>query len=217
EALNPARSASRHPLFQVMIVPDDETGADHWQAGGVSAQAEPAMLEAAKFDLAVGFSQQYDDDGGPGGIDLTFEYATDLFDPATVEDLAVRLVRLLGQAAGDPGLPVSALEILSGGERRRLLREWGGPVREVPELTLPELFAAQAARTPDAAAVACGDRELTYRQLDEQANQLARYLISLGAGPEQLVAIAMDRSVDLVLALLAVLTTGAAYLPADVA
>ncbi len=215
EVLNPARSASRHPLFQVMIASDD-TGSEHWQAGGVLAQAEPVMLQVAKFDITVGYTQRDDDDGRPAGIDLTLEYATDLFDRDTIQDLVGRLVGLLRQVAADPGRPVSALTVMSGAERRQVLSEWSGPVREVPELTLPDLFGAQAARTPDAVAVVCGERELTYRQLDEQSNQLARHLIALGAGPGHLVAIAMDRSADLVAALLAILKTGAAYLPVDV-
>jgi nonribosomal peptide synthetase DhbF len=215
EVLNPARSASRHPLFQVMIASDD-TGSEHWQAGGVSAQTEPVRLQAAKFDFTMSFGQQHDDDGRAAGIDLTFDYATDLFDRDTIQDLAGWLARLLAAIAADPGSRVGQVDILSEHERRQVLSEWSGPVREVPELTLPDLFGAQAARTPDAVAVVCGDRDLTYRQLDEQSNQLARHLIALGAGPEHLVAIAMDRSADLIVALLAILKTGAAYLPVDV-
>ncbi len=214
EVLNPARSASRHPLFQVMLTSDD-TSTGHWQSGGVSAQAEPLALQAAKFDLTVAFSQQRDASGGPGGLHFSFEYALDLFDRPTIETLAGRLTRLLGQAAADPGQPVSALEVLTPGERHQILDQWNDTARPVPPATLPELFQQQAARTPDAIAVVYQHTELTYAQLNQHANRLARYLLTLGAGPEQLIAVAMDRSADLVIALLAVLKTGAAYLPVD--
>jgi amino acid adenylation domain-containing protein len=214
EVLNPARSAARHPLFQVLIAADD-TGTGRWQAGEVEAHAGPLTAQAAKFDLTVAFSQQHDAGRAPAGIHLTFEYATDLFDPDTIQALAGRLARLLQQVAQDPGQPVSALEILTPGERRQLLEQWNDTARAVPTATLPELFQQQAARTPDATAVVCQDTELTYAQLNERANRLARHLLTLGTGPEQLIAVAMDRSTDLVVALLAVLKTGAAYLPIE--
>ena len=104
---------------------------------------------------------------------------------------------------------------LTPAERRRVLEDWNDTARVIPEVTLPELFEAQAARTPGAAAVICGDVRLSYAELDARANRLARYLVTLGAGPERLVAVAMPRSAGMVVAVLAVLKSGAAYVPVD--
>ncbi len=105
--------------------------------------------------------------------------------------------------------------MLTAAERRRLLRDWNDTARPVPAATLPELFEQQAARTPHAPAVISGGAELTYAELNARANRLARHLITLGAGPERLVAIAMPRSADVIVAVLAVLKSGAAYVPVD--
>jgi nonribosomal peptide synthetase DhbF len=104
---------------------------------------------------------------------------------------------------------------LTPAERRRVLEDWNDTARVVPGVTLPELFEAQVARTPGAPAVVFGDVVLSYADLDGRANRLARYLVSLGAGPERLVAIAMPRSAEMVVAVLAVLKAGAAYVPVD--
>jgi len=214
EVMNPARSPARHPLFQVMIGDEDVGGVD-WQLPGLRTRAEPVPAVNAKFDLTLGVCQHRGDGGAPAGIQAHFEYATDLFDQATVRALAARLTRLLRQAARDPGRRISQLAVLTAAERRRLLRDWNDTARPVPAATLPELFEQQAARTPHAPAVISGDAELTYADLNRRANRLARHLIALGAGPERLVAIAMPRSADLITAVLAVLKSGAAYVPVD--
>ena len=152
EVLNPARSAARHPLFQVMIG-DEDVSPDDWQLPGLRVRAEPVPAVNAKFDLTLGVRQQRGDGGAPAGIDAHFEYAKDLFDRATVRALAARLTRLLRQAVRDPGRRVSQLDVLSTAERRRLLRDWNDTARRVPAVTLPELFEQQAARTPHAPAV----------------------------------------------------------------
>ena len=214
EVLNPARSEARHPLFQVMIG-DEDIAAVGWQLPGLQITAEPVPDVAAKFDLTLGFRQHHDTSGTPAGIDAHFEYAEDLFDPATVQALAARLTRLLRQAARDPGRRISQLAVLTAAERRRLLRDWNDTARPVPEATVPGLFEQQAARTPHASAVLSAAAELTYGELNARANRLARYLIALGAGPERLVAVAMPRSPEVIVALLAVLKSGAAYVPVD--
>ncbi|MGD0067932.1 MAG: amino acid adenylation domain-containing protein, partial [Streptosporangiaceae bacterium] len=214
EVLNPARSPARHPLFQVMLA-DEDIGAGHWQLPGLRMTPEPVPDVAAKFDLTLGFEQDRDAEGTPAGISAFLEYALDLFDLATVQALAGRLTRLLRQAARDPGRPISQLDLLTATERRRLLLEWNDTVRAVPGVTLPELFEEQAARTPHAPAVLSADGELTYGELNARANRLARHLITLGAGPERLVAIVMPQSTDVIVALLAVLKSGAAYVPVD--
>ena len=213
EVLKPARSAARHPLFQVMLA-DEDVGAVEWRLPGLRVRPEPVPAGAAKFDLTLAFRQDRGAGGAPTGISATFEYAADLFDPATVQALAARLTRLLRQAAAAPARPLSTLGILTPAERRELAH-WNDTARVIPQVTLPELFEAQAARTPDAPAVIYGDAALSYAELDARANRLARLLIDRGAGPEGLVAIAMPRSADLIVAVLAVLKSGAAYVPVD--
>jgi amino acid adenylation domain-containing protein len=213
EVMNPVRSPSRHPLFQVLI--GDEIIPVEWELPGLRARAEPVPAPNSKFDLTLGVRPQHGDGGAPAGIQASFEYATDLFDHATVRALASRLTRLLRQAVRDPGRRISELELLSAAERRSLLRDWNDTARPVPALTLPELFERQAARTPHAPAVISAGTELTYAGLNARANRLARQLISLGAGPGRLVAIAMPRSADMITAVLAVLKSGAAYVPVD--
>jgi nonribosomal peptide synthetase DhbF len=213
--LNPARSASRQPLFQVMLVSDDDVDAGDWRLPGLAARAKPLTGGAATFDLTVTYRQQQGRDGTPGGIRATVSYARDLFEHSTVEALAARLTRLLRQAARHPDHPVTALDILTRRERRQILDQWNDSAKDVPVTTLPRLFERQAARTPGATAVAYGPKTMPYAELNARANQLARHLVSLGAGPERLVAVAMDRSLELVVAVLAVLKSGAAFLPID--
>src|ERR1700677_5160083 len=198
EALNPARSPTRHPLFQVMLTDGDV----------------PVPAMAATFDLMLAYTQDHDSGGAPAGIGASFEYAQKLFDHASIQALAARLTRLLAQAADAPNRPVSDLDVLATGERLALAR-WNDTARQVPEATLPDLFEAQAARTPDAVAVIFEGTELSYAELNQRANRLAWYLIGQGVGPERLVALAMPRSELLIVALLAVLKAGGAYLPVD--
>ena len=194
EVLNPVRSPARHPLFQVMIVDEDAGDAD-WRLPGLRITAEPVPDVAAKFDLTLAFRQDRDVDGNPAGISASFEYAADLFDPATIEALAARLTRLLALAVHDPARPLSDLDLLTAGERRALLHDWNDTTRDTPAagpgVTLPALFEAQAARTPDAPAVISAGTQMSYAELNTRANRLARYLVSLGAGPERLVAVAL--------------------------
>src|SRR5690606_7941921 len=113
---------------------------------------------------------------------------------------------------------IGRIDLLSAEERTRVLEEWNAPgveLADLPPATLPELFEQQVERTPDAVAVTAGDEQLTYEELNARANQLAHHLIDLGVGPEQLVALALPRSAELVVALVAVLKAGAAYLPLD--
>jgi nonribosomal peptide synthetase DhbF len=213
EVLNPVRSPSRHPLFQVMIA-DEDVGAVDWRLPGLHIEAEPVPDVAAKFDLTLAFAQDRDAGGAPAGISASFEYAADLFDRVTIEALAARLTRLLAQAAAAPARPLRTLDVLTPAERRELAR-WNDTARVIPEVSLPELFEAQAARTPDAPAVVHAGVTISYAELNARANRLARYLVSLGAGPERLVAVAMPRSPDMIVAVLAVLKAGGAYVPVD--
>ena len=156
EVVNPARSLARHPLFQVMLVLQNAGPVD-LELAGLDAQLEAVATASAKFDLSVSVSEQRGADGAPGGIIGVVEYATDLFDRATVEALAARFVRLLGSAAAAPQRPIGSLDILGDDERTRILRDFNDTAQAVPSATVPALFAAQAARTPEATAVVFGD------------------------------------------------------------
>ena len=213
EVLNPARSPARHPLFQVMLA-DQDVGVVDWQLSGLQVCDEPVPDVAAKFDLTLAFQQDHDEHGAPAGISASFEYAQDLFDQATVQALAARLTRLLRQAAAGPDRPVGDLDLLTTAERR-VLADWNDTARDFPAAVLPELFQTQVTRTPDAPAVIFEGKHLTYAELNHRANRLARLLISNGAGPERFVTIAMPRSPDMIVAVLAVLKAGAAYVPVD--
>ncbi|MYX97649.1 hypothetical protein GT045_23270, partial [Streptomyces sp. SID486] len=129
EVLNPERSASRHPLFQVMLTLTD-AATPTLVADGLDTRAEFTWLQAAKFDLTFSFAEHRGADGQPAGLDITVEYATDLYDASTIEAAAARLVRLLEAAAETPDVPVAELELLSDTERELLLERWAGTVTE---------------------------------------------------------------------------------------
>ncbi|MET8014858.1 condensation domain-containing protein, partial [Streptomyces sp. NPDC005271] len=148
-------------------------------------------------------------------IELRFDYHSDLFDPATIRALGDRLVRLLEQTAADPALPVGRLDLLDAGERSTVLEGWNDNAQPLPVRTLPELFAAQVVRTPEAVAVAGSDATLTYAELDARAERVARWLVGRGVGRESRVGVVMDRSAELVVVLLGVVKAGAAYVPVD--
>ncbi|MDI5968930.1 amino acid adenylation domain-containing protein [Streptomyces sp. SL13] len=214
DALSPERSQSHHPLFQTMLVLQNQEAAG-LDLPGLTVTGVPVHTGIAKFDLTFSFTERRLDDAAPGGLDGTLEFSTELFEPATARALADRLVRLLGAAAADPGLRVAEFDLLDAGGTARLLAAGRGRSRPLPVRTLPGLFAVPAARTPDAVAVRADDGTLTYGQLDARADRLARHLAALGAGPERLVALAVSGTAATVVAMLAVLKAGAAYLPVD--
>ncbi|MBY8883143.1 non-ribosomal peptide synthetase, partial [Actinacidiphila acidipaludis] len=182
---------------------------------GVETAHQPVDIATSKVDLAVDLTEQFADDGTPAGIAAFLQYSRDLFDEDTARSLADRLVRVLRAVAADPTRPLSSIDVFSPDERNRVLNDWNATARTVPDATLPELFEAQAARTPGNTAVVHEDTSVTYAELNARANRLARLLAERGAGPERIVAVALPRSVELVTALLAVAKTGAAYLPVD--
>jgi len=171
--------------------------------------------QPAKFDLSFDVEEVFEADGAPAGLRGTVTFAAELFDRESVEAITRRLVWVLEAVTADPAAPVDRVEILDDAERHRILNEFNDTAREVGQATLPELFQAQVARTPDAVAVVFEGEELTYGELNARSNQLARLLVQRGVGPESLVAIALQRSADLVVALLAVLKAGGAYVPID--
>ncbi|MFJ5305072.1 non-ribosomal peptide synthase/polyketide synthase [Streptomyces sp. NPDC088350] len=209
EMINPARSLARHPLFQVMVVHLDDEGATP-VLPGLTARREELGQQGAKFDLSFDFVEQ-----GEDGMRCWIEYSADLFDESTAELLAQRLELLLAQVATDPDRRVGSLDVLRDDERALVLTDWNATARTVPDLTLPELFRCQVARTPEATAVVFEDTALTYAELDLRVEKLAHTLAARGAQAEAVVAVALPRSLALVVALLAVHRAGAAYLPLD--
>ncbi|MFE6867216.1 amino acid adenylation domain-containing protein, partial [Kitasatospora sp. NPDC057692] len=212
EEVNPARALGRHPLFQTLLVLQNH---EEGELGlpGLESAPEPLGLRVAKFDLNIGVTERHGPDGAPAGLEGSVEYAADLYDRATVTTLVERLGRLLAAAAADPRAPIGTLDILAPEERARLAEEWNATAAPVRTGSLPALFEAQAARTPDAAALAHDGGEVTYAELNARANRLAHHLIAAGVGPESPVALLMERSVDLVVATLAVLKAGGCYVP----
>ena len=214
EVLNPARSLSRHPLFQVMLVLQNnaELGLE---LSGLSAGFEAVATASAKFDLSLSLAERRGSDGSPAGIEGALEYASDLFDRSSVEAIAGRLVRLLEGAVADPERAIGRLDILGADERHTILREWNDTARAVPGATLPELFAAQVARTPEADAVVFEDERLSYGELDARSSRLAHHLRGLGVGPEVVVGLCIERSLAMLVGLVGILKAGGAYLPLD--
>ncbi|MBT2401928.1 non-ribosomal peptide synthetase, partial [Streptomyces sp. ISL-100] len=214
EKLAPTRSLARHPLFQVMFKVQNNAEAvldlPGVQAGGMSAG-----VSAAKFDLDFSAGEMFDADGVPAGLRGSVVAAADMFDVESVKRIVERWVRILGLLADGPDVRLSAVDVLAEGERRRVLTEWNDTVAEVTPATLPELFEARVAQSPDAVAVVFDGAEVPYAELDARANRLARLLIGRGVGPESVVAVAMERGVDMVVSLLGVLKAGGAYLPID--
>ncbi|WP_446685436.1 amino acid adenylation domain-containing protein [Kibdelosporangium aridum] len=209
EALNPARSLSYHPLFQTSLAWQNNATADV-RLPGLTVSEEPVRLGTARADLVF-----YVGEGEGAGIRGAAEYNSDIFDRSTVDAVLGRWERLLRAAIADPDRPFGQIDLLTEDEKDRLSAEWSATAVEVPETTIPELFAAQVKRTPDHPALFFEDVELSYAELDAVSNRLARLLISRGVGPESVVALALPRSVHLVTSILAVLKAGVAYLPLD--
>ncbi|MFE7593453.1 amino acid adenylation domain-containing protein, partial [Kitasatospora sp. NPDC057512] len=214
EALNPVRSLAHHPLFQVMLVLQNAPRAD-FAPPGLDVDDMPLTTTTAKLDLIFTLSERQAQDGSPEGLDGLVEYAGDLYDPATVETMVGRLERLLRAVVADPRRRLSRYGLLSAEEHGDLTALGTGAEVELPAASVPELFRAQVRAMPGQVALVSGDVSLTYQELDERANRLAHALIARGAGPERLVAVALPRSAELVVAILAVLRTGAAYVPVD--
>ncbi|AYN31632.1 hypothetical protein DUI70_1129 [Streptomyces albus] len=211
EELNPERSLDHHPLFQVMLVLQN-TPAAHPSLAGTRVRPEEVRLGAAKFDLTFSLTEHSGPDGF-AGMTGAVEYASDLFRAETAEALGARFVQVLAAVAEDPGLRLSAVDVLLPGERHELLNRRNETRRDVPALPWPDLFAR--ARLGGGVAVEHGTDQLTYEELDARAERLARVLLAHGAGPERKVVVALPRSADLVVAMLAVFKAGAVYVPVD--
>ncbi|MEU9206341.1 amino acid adenylation domain-containing protein, partial [Streptomyces sp. NPDC048332] len=220
EILNPERSTARHPLFQTMLSLHNQdqgeaaTSLGEWP--GVSVSDQTMGSDAARFDLAFNLGEQHGPDGVEAGIGAVLEFSLDLFDAGTAEAFCERFVRVLSTVIAEPGTRVGQVSLLAPGTRRLLLEERNATARSFAgDADVVTLFEARAEAAPDAVAVVFEDTSVTYAELEERAARLAGSLIERGVGPEQYVAVALPRSVDLVVALLAVLKTGGAYLPLD--
>ena len=144
---------------------------------------------------------------------LRLQYRSDLFERSTVEVIGRRLVALLEAVVADPSQSIGRIDLLAPEERRQILFEWNDTARDLPQITLPALFEAQVERSPEAIALVFEERTLSYAELNAQANRLAHLLIGRGVGPEDLVALALPRSIEMVVALLGILKAGAASAP----
>ena len=203
------RDLSRNPLFQVMFVLQNMPKEALKLEGLEFAPAEMEQ-RTAKFDLWLTLSET------EAGLNGRIEYGTDLFDGATIRRWIGHWERLLTEVVGNSGKKVSELEILSKEERRQLLEEWNNTRADYPKgKCIHELFEEQAERTPENVAVVFEEQQLTYRELNERANQLAHYLRGLGVISEVRVGICLERSVDMVVGLLGILKSGGAYVPLD--
>jgi amino acid adenylation domain-containing protein len=209
EKLQPKRDQSYHPLFQVMFVlqnvamPAPETAGLSWRPFDVD-------IGTAKFDLTLELNETAE------GLTGWFEYCTDLFDAATVARMAAHFQTLLEGIVANPDQRVSELPLISEAERNQLLVEWNDTAKPFPkEKCVHQLFEEQAARTPQATALIFQNQALTYRELNQRADQCAHRLRLLGVGPDVVVGLCVERSLEMVVALFGILKAGGAYLPMD--
>ncbi|SEG95659.1 amino acid adenylation domain-containing protein [Nonomuraea solani] len=215
EEVNPARSLSRNPLFQVMLQLTVEKPGEGFRLPGLTAETEEVFTGAALFDLLFELTERRGPDGSPAGIQGRLEYATDLYLPESARLIAARFVVLLERWAAEPGRRLSEVDLFLPGERDDVLRGWNATDTVLPAVTLPGLIERQVAATPDRTAIRCFTGELTFARLNERANRLARLLLARGAGPGDRVAVLLGRGSLSVEVFLAVLKCGAAYLPID--
>ncbi|OBI47223.1 hypothetical protein A5707_20330 [Mycobacterium kyorinense] len=223
DRLNPTRSLTHHPLVQVVFAWQNFPGQDTDPLRRVSFDdlqiaPMPVDTQAARTDLVLFLGERWDETGEPAGIYGVVEFRTDVFDPGRIEALIERLRRVLVGMTTDPDRRLSSIDLLDADERAQLDR-WGNRAvltrRASPPVSIPALFAAQTARAPEAVALVFEGRSMTYRELDEDSNRLAHLLAGHGAGPGQTVALLFSRSAQAIVAMLAVLKTGAAYVPID--
>ncbi|HST57175.1 MAG TPA: condensation domain-containing protein, partial [Longimicrobium sp.] len=216
ERVRPARSLAHSPLFQVMFAWQNAPGGSLELPGLALGPLDPAgsggspSQVSAKFDLTLTL---WEDDGRiEGGV----EYATALFERATVQRHVGYLRRVLEEMAADDVQPLDRVELLSAAERRRVVQEWNATDAAFPAgACVHELFEAQVARTPDAVAVAFQGEGFTYAELNARANRLAHHLRALGVGPDARVGICVERGPEMITGLLGILKAGGAYVPLD--
>ncbi|WP_156655842.1 condensation domain-containing protein, partial [Mycobacterium sp. 852002-51971_SCH5477799-a] len=224
ERLNPVRSLTHHPLVQVMLAWQNWQDAD--PAAGVAlgeVQVTPlrADTDTARADLTWSLAERWTEAGEPAGIGGQVEFRTDVFDVASIEVLVERLQRVVLAMTADPARRLSSVDVLGVGERAQL-EGWGNraalmsPVVQLGvSVSIPAVFAAQVARAPEAVALSFEGESLTYRQLDEASNRLAHFLVGQRVAAGDRVALLLPRCAEAIVAILAVLKTGATYVPID--
>ena len=209
EELNPDRNLSHSPLFQVVFA-FQNAPRSKLELAGLTLTNLAVDGGTAKFDLSLGLSES------PDGLTGSLEYNTDLFDHATITRMQGHFQTLLEGIVDNPDRRLSELPLLTAGERRQLLVEWNDTQADYPQdRCIHQLFEAQVERTPDAVALVFEEEQLTYRELNDRANQLGHYLRTMGVGPEVLVGIYVERSLEMVVGLLGILKAGGAYVPLD--
>ena len=209
DELHLQRDLGRNPLFDVMLAYQSDAAVE-LSVPGIRVEALELAAPTAKFDLTLSLTER---DAALKGF---FEYSTELFDRSTIRRMARHWATLLRGVAAHPDAPIDDLALLSAREREQLLVRWNRTgVRYPKARCIHELFEQQAARTPNAVAVECAGKSLTYHELNSRANQLARYLYKLDLGPDKLVGVCLERSLDMVTALLGILKAGGAYVPLD--
>ncbi len=207
-SLHPVRDPSRSPLFQVMFAMQSPPPLPSF--GGLSVERLPIHTDTAQLDLTLSLEEH---DLSLAG---TIEYRTDLFEEDTIARMAGHFQMLLEGILADPEQRISALPLLTAPERRWLLDEWNATAADYPrDRCFHELFAVQVTKTPDAVAAVFGEEQITYRALDQRANQLAHHLQAQGVGPDTFVGLCVNRSIEMLVGLLAVLKAGGAYIPLD--
>ncbi|MEC4835664.1 non-ribosomal peptide synthase/polyketide synthase [Mycobacteroides chelonae] len=224
ERLNPTRSLSHHPLIQVALAWQNVAGQDINDSaagavlGDLRVTSIPVETHTARMDVNFSLAERRTKSGEPAGIGGTVEFRTDVFDAESITVLVARLQRVLTAMTADPMMRLSSVNVLDEAEHDRLaaLGNHASLLRNAARpMSIPELFHEHVTRTPEAVAVTHGVSSLTYRELDDSANRLAHLLIKQGVGPGQCVALLLNRSAEAIVAILAVLKTGAAYLPVD--
>ncbi|MFN7898423.1 MAG: condensation domain-containing protein, partial [Synechococcaceae cyanobacterium] len=210
EALQPERDRSRNPLAQVLLQLFEPSNAAPCHLAGLQGEPLPASGRSSRFDLEV-FLRRSPDDSLQG----TLSFATDLFDAHRIERLSAQLLTLLATATATPDAPAATLNLLPEAERALIATWQQGPRSEVPDLCVHQLFERQVELSPEAIALVFEDQQLSYAELNTRANQLAHHLIAQGVGPEVIVAVCLERSIELIVALLAILNAGGADLPLE--
>ncbi|MFC4562165.1 amino acid adenylation domain-containing protein [Nocardiopsis mangrovi] len=210
ESLKVERDLSHNPLVQLLFQLTSAAPGRFAFSGAESAEFSYG-LTFTRMDLEIHLAENTEDDGLTGHV----VFSNELFDTETVELLVHHFVVGVEQALDEPDRPISSMSLLDGAEREKLLAGWHGARLDLPREPLHELFSAQARRTPDSVAIVSGDDRLTYRELEERTNRLAHHLRGLGAGPESLVGLCVQRGFGIVEGMLGVLKSGAAYVPID--
>ncbi|MBC3414337.1 AMP-binding protein, partial [Pseudomonas sp. SWRI51] len=210
DALAPTRSLSHSPLFQVMFNHQAAAVAAVRDVPGLAVEALALPTDSTQFDLSLDTCETGQ------GLSASLIYATDLFEPTSIARLGEHWLSLLQGIVAQPEQAVAELPLLGAAERERTLLTWNATAEQYPlDQSIQQLIEAQVVRTPDAPALAYADTTLSYAQLNARANRLAHRLIALGVGPDVLVGIAVERSVEMVVGLLAILKAGGAYVPLD--